>query len=40
MKKTQNNYRTRYGDAIRSLGYNDEEFESIKDINEELELQV
>ena len=40
MKKTQNNYRARYGDAIRSLGCNDEEFESLKDINTELEIQL
>jgi cell division protein FtsB len=40
MKKTLNNYRVRYGDAIRSLGSNDEEFESLKDINAELEAQI
>ena len=40
MKKTQKNYRVEYSEAIKSISVNDEEFESLKDINTELELQV
>lgn len=40
MKKTQKNYRVEYSEAIKSISVNDEEFESLKDINAELELQV
>jgi hypothetical protein len=39
MKKTQKNYRVEYSEAIKSMSVNDEEFESLKDINAELELQ-
>ena len=40
MKKTQKNYRVEYNEAIKSMSVNDEEFESLKDINAELELQL
>ena len=40
MKKTQKNYRVEYSEAIKSISVNDEEFESLKDINAELELQL
>lgn len=40
MKKTQKNYRALYSDAIKSMSRSDEEFESLKDINAELELQI
>lgn len=40
MKKTQKNYRVDYSEAIKSLSFNDEEFESLKDIKAELERQV
>lgn len=40
MKKTQKNYRVEYSEAIKSLSFNDETFESLKDINCELELQL
>ncbi len=40
MKKTQKNYRVEYSEAIKSMSVCDEEFESLKDINAELELQL
>ncbi len=40
MKKTHKNYRVDYSEAIRSLSFNDEEYESLKDIKAELERQV
>ena len=40
MKKTHKNFRVDYSSAIKSLGIGDEEFESLKDIQAELERQV
>ncbi|MBQ4141773.1 MAG: hypothetical protein IJD70_10585 [Clostridia bacterium] len=40
MKKTLKNYRVDYSEAIKTLSFNDEEFESLKDIKAELALQV
>ncbi len=40
MKKTHKNYRVDYSEAIKSLSFNDEEYESLKDIKAELERQV
>ena len=40
MKKTHRNFRVDYSSAIKSLGIGDEEFESLKDIQAELERQV
>ena len=40
MKKTLKNYRVEYNEAIKSMSFNDETFESLKDINAELEIQV
>ena len=40
MKKTQKNYRVEYSEAIKSMSVCDEDFESLKDINAELELQL
>ena len=40
MKKTHKNFRVDYSSAIKTLGIGDEEFESLKDIQAELERQV
>lgn len=40
MKKTHKNFRVDYSSAIKSIGIGDEEFESLKDIQAELERQV
>lgn len=40
MKKTHRNFRVDYSSAIKSIGIGDEEFESLKDIQAELERQV
>ncbi len=40
MKKSHKNFRVDYSSAIKSLGISDEEFESLKDIQAELERQV
>lgn len=40
MKKTQKNYRVEYNEAIKSISFCDDEFESFKDVNAELERQL
>jgi len=40
MKKTHKNYRVDYSEAIKTLSFNDEEFEALNDIKAELELQL
>ena len=40
MKKTQRNFRVDYSEAIKTLGFSDDEFDAVKDIQAELERQV